>query len=384
MVVETRVRETDIHKVERNQNVAVRVEAYPDLRLTGKVTLVGTLAQEERERRGSKFFSVTVQVDQSEPRLRPGMTARVQIEVEERAKALFVPLEAVFERDGRSLVYLAGRRPLAARGGARPVERRLRGDREGPRARPARPAARPRGRAPGAQRWQRLLSRRSSRCAASAASTRAAPRAWSRWAESTWTSARARSSRSWGLRAPARPRCSRSSAASTGRRAASTSSRGSPIETLDDDALSRLRNREIGFVFQAFHLIPQLTVAENVETPLQYAGVPEAEWRPRALRALERVSLTARADHRPNELSGGEAQRAAIARALVTRPRLLLADEPTGNLDSSTGEEIAALLDELHRDGATVVLVTHNEALGRGAQRLVRLRDGRVESEARA
>jgi putative ABC transport system ATP-binding protein len=157
---------------------------------------------------------------------------------------------------------------------------------------------------------------------------------------------------------------------------------GQPVATLDDDALSRLRNREIGFVFQAFHLIPQLTVAENVETPLQYAGVPEAEWRPRALRALERVSLTARADHRPNELSGGEAQRAAIARALVTRPRLLLADEPTGNLDSSTGAEIAALLDELHRDGATVVLVTHNEALGRVAQRLVRLRDGRVESEA--
>jgi HlyD family secretion protein len=111
MVVETRVRETDIHKVERNQNVSVRVEAYPDLRLTGKVTLVGTLAQEERERRGTKFFSVTIQVDQSEPRLRPGMTARVQIEVEERKQALYVPLEAVFERNGRSIVYLTGRRP---------------------------------------------------------------------------------------------------------------------------------------------------------------------------------------------------------------------------------------------------------------------------------
>jgi putative ABC transport system ATP-binding protein len=158
---------------------------------------------------------------------------------------------------------------------------------------------------------------------------------------------------------------------------------GQPVAGLEDDALSRLRNREIGFVFQAFHLIPQLTVAENVETPLQYAGVPEAEWRPRGLRALERVSLAGRADHRPSELSGGEAQRAAIARALVTRPRLLLADEPTGNLDSATGEEIAALLDELHAGGATVVLVTHNEALGRRAERLVRLRDGRVESEER-
>jgi HlyD family secretion protein len=113
MEVETRVRETDIHKVERNQKVEVRVEAYPELRLTGSVTLVGTLAQEEQDRRGSKFFSVRVGIRQSEPRLRPGMTARVEIEVEERADALFVPLEAVFEKDGRSLVYLAGRRPRA-------------------------------------------------------------------------------------------------------------------------------------------------------------------------------------------------------------------------------------------------------------------------------
>ena len=111
MVVETKVRETDIHKVERNQRVTVRVEAYPDLRLTGAVTLVGTLAQEEKDRRGAKFFSVTVQVKESEPRLRPGMTARVEIEVEERKKALYVPLEAVFEREGRTVVYTAGRRP---------------------------------------------------------------------------------------------------------------------------------------------------------------------------------------------------------------------------------------------------------------------------------
>ena len=113
MVVETRVRETDVHKVERNQKVAVRVEAYPDLRLSGEVTLVGTLAQEEKERRGTKFFSVTVQIKQSEPRLRPGMTARVEIEVEERKRSLYVPLDAVFEKDGRSVVYLAGRRPRA-------------------------------------------------------------------------------------------------------------------------------------------------------------------------------------------------------------------------------------------------------------------------------
>jgi HlyD family secretion protein len=112
MVVETKVRETDIYKVERNQKVTVRVEAYPDLRLTGAVTLVGTLAQEEKERRGTKFFSVTVQVNESEPRLRPGMTARVEIQVEERKRALYVPLEAVFEREGRAVVYLDGRRPI--------------------------------------------------------------------------------------------------------------------------------------------------------------------------------------------------------------------------------------------------------------------------------
>jgi len=158
---------------------------------------------------------------------------------------------------------------------------------------------------------------------------------------------------------------------------------GRSVATLDDDELSRLRNRSIGFVFQAFHLIPQLTVAENVETPLLYEGASLPEWRPRALRALERVGLAHRAEHRPSELSGGEAQRAAIARALVTTPQLLLADEPTGNLDTATGEEIASLLDELHARGATVVLVTHNERLGRRAERVVRLRDGRVESEER-
>jgi putative ABC transport system ATP-binding protein len=158
---------------------------------------------------------------------------------------------------------------------------------------------------------------------------------------------------------------------------------GRRVEGLSDDELSRLRNRAIGFVFQAFHLIPQLTVAENVETPLLYAGAPPREWRGRALAALERVGLAERADHRPGELSGGEAQRTAIARALVTEPRLLLADEPTGNLDSATGDEIAALLDELHARGRTIVLVTHNEALARRAERLVRLRDGRIEAEER-
>ena len=158
---------------------------------------------------------------------------------------------------------------------------------------------------------------------------------------------------------------------------------GTSVAELDDDTLSRLRNRAIGFVFQSFHLLPHLSVAENVETPMQYGERPTREWRPRALAALERVGLAARADHRPSELSGGEAQRAAIARALVVEPRLLLADEPTGNLDTTTGSEIAALLDELHAQGSTIVLVTHNESLARHAERVVTLRDGRVEKEER-
>jgi ABC-type lipoprotein export system ATPase subunit len=158
---------------------------------------------------------------------------------------------------------------------------------------------------------------------------------------------------------------------------------GALVSSLDDAALSRVRNRQIGFVFQAFHLIPQLTVVENVATPLLYAGVGDHESQRRALGSLERVGLLPRADHRPSELSGGEAQRAAIARALVTEPRLILADEPTGNLDSATGEEIARLLEGLHREGRTFVLVTHNEALAERAERRVRLRDGRLQSDER-
>ena len=159
---------------------------------------------------------------------------------------------------------------------------------------------------------------------------------------------------------------------------------GVAVSGMDDRQLSRVRNRRIGFVFQSFHLIPQLSVVENVETPLLYGPTPGGEWRARAMRCLDKVGLGHRAEHRPAQLSGGEAQRAAIARALVCEPALLLADEPTGNLDSATGEEIAALLDELHREGRTLVVVTHNEGLARRAQRMVRLRDGRVEAEASA
>ncbi len=153
---------------------------------------------------------------------------------------------------------------------------------------------------------------------------------------------------------------------------------GTPVEKLDDRALSRIRNRTIGFVFQSFHLIPQLSVLENVETPLLYGSLPADEWRSRALACLARVGLSHRAGHRPGELSGGEAQRAALARALVTEPRVLLADEPTGNLDSVKGGEIARLLLELHSEGRTLILVTHNESMAARMQRAVVLADGRL------
>jgi len=155
---------------------------------------------------------------------------------------------------------------------------------------------------------------------------------------------------------------------------------GESVAGLDDAALSRIRNRRIGFVFQSFHLIPELTVLENVQTPLLYGGVPVPDWAGRAETSLARVGLSHRVTHRPSELSGGEAQRAAIARALVMEPRVLLADEPTGNLDTATGDEIAALLHDLHREGRTIILVTHNDALAAQAQRTIRLKDGRVDS----
>jgi putative ABC transport system ATP-binding protein len=150
-----------------------------------------------------------------------------------------------------------------------------------------------------------------------------------------------------------------------------------PVESLSDRERSRLRNQSIGFVFQSFHLIPELTVEENVETPLLYSGLPESEWREPVRRALAAVSLESRATHLPSELSGGEAQRVAIARALVRNPELVLADEPTGNLDSATEAEIANLLFSLPREGRALVLVTHDATLAGRAARRIELRDGR-------
>jgi putative ABC transport system ATP-binding protein len=156
---------------------------------------------------------------------------------------------------------------------------------------------------------------------------------------------------------------------------------GHRVSELGDDELARIRNREIGFVFQTFNLLPRATALHNVELPLVYAGTPARERREKATSALTRVQLADRMTHRPNELSGGQRQRVAIARALVNTPSILLADEPTGNLDSSTSAEIMSLFDELHRQGQTIVVVTHEHDIAAHAARQVHLKDGRVERD---
>ena len=156
---------------------------------------------------------------------------------------------------------------------------------------------------------------------------------------------------------------------------------GQRVSAMRDSELAHVRNREIGFVFQSFALLPRATALQNVELPLLYAGVHRRDRTTRAAEALARVGLSERARHRPAELSGGQRQRVAIARALVTQPSLLLADEPTGNLDTATGEEILALFDELHRTGNTVIVVTHEADVASRAQRMLRMVDGRIVSD---
>jgi len=156
---------------------------------------------------------------------------------------------------------------------------------------------------------------------------------------------------------------------------------GTLVSKMKDDELAHVRNKEIGFVFQTFNLLPRASALQNVELPLVYAGVPADERRKRATEALERVQLGERLTHRPNELSGGQRQRVAIARALVNRPAILLADEPTGNLDSRTSEDIMAVFEALSTEGQTVIMVTHEPDIAAHARRVIILRDGKVESD---
>ncbi|WP_019585406.1 ABC transporter ATP-binding protein [Deinococcus apachensis] len=158
---------------------------------------------------------------------------------------------------------------------------------------------------------------------------------------------------------------------------------GRDVTTLSENERAEARNREIGFVFQAFHLLPRQTLLENVEVPLTYAGVPARERRERAMGMLTRVGLADKAGNLPSQISGGQKQRVAIARALAGRPRLLLADEPTGNLDTRTSEEVMALFAELHAEGTTVLIVTHEADIGAYAERVVRVRDGLIERDER-
>ena len=158
---------------------------------------------------------------------------------------------------------------------------------------------------------------------------------------------------------------------------------GREVSAMDDDELARVRNQEIGFVFQTFHLLPRASALRNVELPLVYRGIRAEERAERAKKALESVDLGDRVGHRPNELSGGQRQRVAIARALVNQPSIVLADEPTGNLDSTTGEEILSIFDELNRRGNTLLVVTHEEDVAAHAKRVIRLRDGRIEKDTR-
>lgn len=156
---------------------------------------------------------------------------------------------------------------------------------------------------------------------------------------------------------------------------------GKDVSTMHDNELAEIRNKEIGFVFQTFNLLPRTTALDNVALPMIYAGYSKSERKERAIKVLQQVNLGDRMDHQPNQLSGGQRQRVAIARALVNSPSIILADEPTGNLDSKTSDEIMKLLDDIHKNGNTIILVTHEEEIAAHAKRIIRLRDGMIESD---
>jgi putative ABC transport system ATP-binding protein len=158
---------------------------------------------------------------------------------------------------------------------------------------------------------------------------------------------------------------------------------GKDVSQMQDDELADIRNKEIGFIFQTFNLLPRTTALDNVALPMIYAGHSKSERTTRATEVLKQVNLADRMDHQPNQLSGGQRQRVAIARALVNKPSIILADEPTGNLDSKTSEEIMALLEEIHKNGNTIIVVTHEEDIAAHAKRIIRMRDGMIESDTK-
>jgi putative ABC transport system ATP-binding protein len=158
---------------------------------------------------------------------------------------------------------------------------------------------------------------------------------------------------------------------------------GKDVSQMQDDELADIRNKEIGFIFQTFNLLPRTTALDNVALPMIYAGHSKSERNTRATEVLKQVNLADRMDHQPNQLSGGQRQRVAIARALVNKPSIILADEPTGNLDSKTSEEIMALLEEIHQNGNTIIVVTHEEDIAAHAKRIIRMRDGMIESDTK-
>ncbi len=157
---------------------------------------------------------------------------------------------------------------------------------------------------------------------------------------------------------------------------------GTDVSNMDDDMLSDIRNREIGFIFQSFNLLPRYTAMENVALPLIYSGIPRHEREQRAIEALNNVGLGERMEHKPSELSGGQRQRVAIARALINRPSIILADEPTGNLDTKTSIDIMMLFEQIYKEGNTVIIVTHEEDIAKYARRIIKLRDGKIESDS--
>jgi putative ABC transport system ATP-binding protein len=159
---------------------------------------------------------------------------------------------------------------------------------------------------------------------------------------------------------------------------------GADVSNLSDNELALVRNKEIGFVFQAFNLLPRMTILENVELPMVYAGIPHKERRERALIALEKVGLTDRIKHKPNEISGGQKQRVAIARAIVNSPNVIMADEPTGNLDSKSSVEIMKIFEDLNKEGATIIMVTHETDIAMHAKRVIKFRDGEIVSDSLA